>query len=536
MIPNRHIKKIADCLLNGGVVVMPTDTVYGLAVSPNFPEAVEKLYKLKGRPRSQPLPIMVAKKEQLLPLGLDVNKAATNIVNSEYVPGAVTLILGFQDTPKVDWLIGREEVGVRIPNDERMLKVLEKTGPLLVTSANRHSEKAIPQNVDEILAQLDGSPELAIHGETPGAAPSTIINCRTNPPKIERAGAIPEAILFEIINKATPTEGTLVLGIESSCDDTAVAIVDEKGNVLSSVIKSQVAIHQEFGGVFPEFAGRAHVVSILPTVEKALEEAKVTQKDIRAIGVTRGPGLIGSLLVGLNTANGLGLGWDIPVIGVNHLRGHLRSADLDEKRVKYPAVILLVSGGHTFLAYMKDQNSIELLGSTRDDSVGEAYDKVSRMLGWGYPGGPVVDRNAKKGQPNIPFPRPMLHKGLEFSFSGLKSAVARYMANPENDINKEDIAASFVASVMEVLVKKCRRALDEYPAVSLVVVGGVAASPQLRAETRALCDERGVELCLPPLKWATDNAAMIALATWDYIHQDKMISAAPQLQLPITEY
>jgi len=327
----------------------------------------------------------------------------------------------------------------------------------------------------------------------------------------------------------------LVLGIESSCDDTAVAIVNEEGHVLSSVIKSQVAIHQEFGGVFPEFAGRAHVASILPTVEEAMNQANVTQNDLRAIGVTRGPGLIGSLLVGLNTANGLGLGWGIPVIGINHLRGHLRSADLEEKRVKYPAVILLVSGGHTFLAFMEDENNIQLLGSTRDDSVGEAYDKVGRMLGLGYPGGPVVDRQAKKGVPSIPFPRPMLRKGLEFSFSGLKSAVARYLGNTENFV-VEDVAASFVESVMEILVFKCKKALEAHPAVSLVIVGGVAASPQLREQALDLCKKMNVELCLPPIKWSTDNAAMIALATWDYINQNKLITASPQLGLSIMDF
>lgn len=327
----------------------------------------------------------------------------------------------------------------------------------------------------------------------------------------------------------------LVLGIESSCDDTAVAIVNENGHVLSSVIKSQVTIHQEFGGVFPEFAGRAHVASILPTVEEAMNEAKVNQNDIRAIGVTRGPGLIGSLLVGLNTANGLGLGWGIPVIGINHLRGHLRSADLEEKRVKYPAVILLVSGGHTFLAFMKNANDIQLLGSTRDDSVGEAYDKVGRMLGLGYPGGPVVDRQAKKGTPRISFPRPMLRKGLEFSFSGLKSAVARYLGN-NKDFVVEDVAASFVESVMEILLFKCKKALEAHPAVSLVIVGGVAASPQLREQAKDLCKKMDIELCLPPVKWSTDNAAMIALATWDYINLNKLISASPQLGLSIMDF
>lgn len=327
-----------------------------------------------------------------------------------------------------------------------------------------------------------------------------------------------------------------VLGIESSCDDTAVAVVSEKGEVLSSVIASQAAIHSEFGGVFPELASRAHVQSILPAIEKALRDANITQADIEAIGVTRGPGLIGSLLVGLTSAAGLGMGWDIPVIGVNHLRGHLRSADLEEQRVEYPAIILLVSGGHTFLAHMQSNTEIELLGSTRDDSVGEAYDKVSRMLDLGYPGGPVVDRAAKQGNPSIPFPRPMLHKGLEFSFSGLKSAVARYLDGLEEEPVVEDVAASFVEAAMEILLTKCRKALEKYPVKSLVVVGGVAASPQLREQAGALCEKMGVELCLPPLRWSTDNAAMIALATWDYLRLGKHIEAKPQLQLSIADF
>lgn len=327
-----------------------------------------------------------------------------------------------------------------------------------------------------------------------------------------------------------------VLGIESSCDDTAVAVVSEKGEVLSSVIASQAAIHSEFGGVFPELASRAHVQSILPAIEKALRDANITQADIEAIGVTRGPGLIGSLLVGLTSAAGLGMGWDIPVIGVNHLRGHLRSADLEEQRVEYPAIILLVSGGHTFLAHMQSNTEIELLGSTRDDSVGEAYDKVSRMLDLGYPGGPVVDRAAKQGNPTIPFPRPMLHKGLEFSFSGLKSAVARYLDGLEEEPVVEDVAASFVEAAMEILLTKCRKALEKYPVKSLVVVGGVAASPQLREQAGALCEKMGVELCLPPLRWSTDNAAMIALATWDYLRLGKHIEAKPQLQLSIADF
>ena len=327
----------------------------------------------------------------------------------------------------------------------------------------------------------------------------------------------------------------LVLGIETSCDDTAVAIVDSEGQILSSVVASQLEVHAEFGGIYPEFAARAHISSIIPTVHEALKKANVSPDDIKAIGVTRGPGLIGSLLVGLNTAKGLGIGWSIPVIGINHLRGHLRSADLEQKRVKYPATILLVSGGHTLLAYMKNPADIQLLGSTSDDSVGESYDKVGRMLGLGYPGGPVVDRLAKTGNPNIPFPRPVLHKGLEFSFSGLKSAVARYM-DANKDAVHADIAASFVQAIMDVLIKKSKDALKKYPSKSFVIVGGVAASPQLREEAEKLCNKIKVELCLPPLKWSTDNAAMIALATFDYLDMSIDKKAVADLQLKINEF
>jgi len=204
----------------------------------------------------------------------------------------------------------------------------------------------------------------------------------------------------------------VILGIESSCDDTAAAVVDRDGNVLSSIIASQTHIHSHWGGVYPEFASRAHALVVVPTIERALAEANVAGPDLKAIGVTRGPGLIGSLIVGVNTAAGLGLGWNVPVLGINHLRGHLRSADLVERRVELPAIVLLVSGGHTFLARMESLTSIQLLGSTRDDSVGEAYDKVARLLGLGYPGGPAVDKLAKTGTDSILFPRPMLLAAL----------------------------------------------------------------------------------------------------------------------------
>jgi N6-L-threonylcarbamoyladenine synthase len=329
--------------------------------------------------------------------------------------------------------------------------------------------------------------------------------------------------------------GDLILGIESSCDDTAVAVVDAAGRVLSSVVASQAAVHSQFGGVYPEFASRAHISSIIPAVKQALSGAGIGKDALRAIAATRGPGLIGPLLVGLSTASGLGVAWDLPVIGVNHLRGHLRSADLEQRRVEYPAIVLLVSGGHTFLAYMTSASDLTLMGSTRDDSVGEAYDKVGRMLGLGYPAGAKIDKLALSGSATIAFPRPMLAEGLEFSFSGLKSAVSKYMAQQDVAAH-EDVAASFVEACMEVLLTKCRRALLLRPAKSLVVVGGVSASPQLRAGAKALCDELGVGLCLPPLKWATDNAAMVALAAWDYLSLGKRPAPMPNPRLAFTEF
>lgn len=327
----------------------------------------------------------------------------------------------------------------------------------------------------------------------------------------------------------------IILGIESSCDDTSVAVVTREGEVLSCVTASQVEVHKAYGGVYPELASRAHVASIIPTVEAAMEQAGVVVGDLQAISVTRGPGLIGPLLVGLNTAAGLGLAWGVPVIGVNHLRGHLRSADLVERRVTYPALVLLVSGGHTQLVRMDDARTITLLGSTRDDSVGEAYDKVGRMLGLGYPGGPAIDRLAKTGVARIAFPRPMMREGLDFSFSGLKTAVAIHLES-KDVAGKEDIAASFVAACLDVLITKCGRALETFDAKSLVIVGGVAASPQLREAATGLAEKAGVELCLPPQKWATDNGAMIALAGWDYLDLDSVPSTRPQPRLSIVDF
>ena len=326
----------------------------------------------------------------------------------------------------------------------------------------------------------------------------------------------------------------LILGIETSCDDTSVALVDQRGNVAAIETVSQYEIHSEFGGVYPELASRAHLEAILPVIKRVMTTAQVMPSDLRAIGVTRGPGLMGSLLVGLSTAQALGMAWDVPTYGVNHLRGHIRSVDLEEKRLSYPALVLLVSGGHTLLAFLQDQNSYELLGTTRDDSVGECYDKVARTLGLGMPGGPAIDRMAAAGTSRIKFPRPMINSGYEFSFSGLKSSVARYVeTHAEFDVN--DVAAAFVDACLDVLSTKVLRAIENKQPATLAVVGGVAASPQVRARMQMITDEAGISLCLPPQKWATDNAAMIAMASWDYIEQGLETDLEPKPNLRLGE-
>lgn len=324
--------------------------------------------------------------------------------------------------------------------------------------------------------------------------------------------------------------GDLVLGIETSCDDTSVALVDQQGKVTAIETVSQYEVHSEFGGVYPELASRAHLEAILPLIERVMTKAKVTSSDLQAIGVTRGPGLMGSLLVGLSTAQALGMAWKIPTYGINHLRGHIRSVDLEKKRLTYPALILLVSGGHTLLAYLKDQHSYKLIGTTRDDSVGECYDKVARTLGLGMPGGPAIDLMANIGTACIKFPRPMIKSGYEFSFSGLKSSVGRYV-EMHTEFNVNDVAASFVESCLDVLSTKVLRAVQEMKPVTLAVVGGVAASSQLRARMLDLTEKSNITLCLPPQEWATDNAAMIAMAAWDYIEQGIKTDLEPKPNL-----
>jgi len=326
-----------------------------------------------------------------------------------------------------------------------------------------------------------------------------------------------------------------ILGIETSCDETAAAVVTEDLRVLANVVSSQIEIHSRYGGVVPEIASRVHVSEIIPVVSKAMSDAGIEGKDLAAIAVTRGPGLIGSLLVGISAAKALALTWDKPIVGVNHLEGHLASAALGAEPPEYPCLILLVSGGHTMIARATAPGQNKILGTTRDDSAGEAYDKLARVLGLGYPGGPVIDRLAREGQDVLHFPRPLLRTSLEFSFSGLKTSVINYVRS-HPDYNVKDVAASFAAAVMDVLVTKLEAALAQNDVRSVAVVGGVAASPVLRERLAQMSKSRGIRVCLPPLAYATDNAAMIAAAAWPQFRakggDSLQFNADPRWKLP----
>jgi N6-L-threonylcarbamoyladenine synthase len=305
----------------------------------------------------------------------------------------------------------------------------------------------------------------------------------------------------------------VLLAIETSCDETAAAVVDATLEVRSSVVASQIDLHAQFGGVVPELASRAHVELITTIVDQALVQARVTGPELSAIAVTSGPGLVGALLVGISEAKALALGWGVPLVSVNHLEGHLASVYLSDRDVPFPHTALLVSGGHCMLTRTPRPGSYSLLGETVDDSIGEAYDKVARYLGLGYPGGPVLDRLAGSGRDCLNFPRPMLADGYDFSFSGLKTAVVNYVRKTP-DFVLEDVAASFVGACMDVLCTKIRRALEEFGDPAIAVVGGVAASPVLRQRAQLLADEFGSALLIPPQALATDNAAMIGIAGW----------------------
>ncbi|MFB3165478.1 tRNA (adenosine(37)-N6)-threonylcarbamoyltransferase complex transferase subunit TsaD [Neobacillus sp. 179-J 1A1 HS] len=307
-----------------------------------------------------------------------------------------------------------------------------------------------------------------------------------------------------------------IMGIETSCDETAVAIIKNGREIAANVVASQIESHKRFGGVVPEIASRHHVEQMTIVIEEALKEADLTLPELDAIAVTEGPGLVGALLIGVNAAKALAFAHNIPLVPVHHIAGHIYANRL-VKELTFPLLSLVVSGGHTELVYMKEQGHFEVIGETRDDAAGEAYDKVARTLKLPYPGGPHIDRLAQEGSDTLNLPRAWLEEGsYDFSFSGLKSAVINTVHNAEQRgeiIAPEDLAASFQQSVIEVLVKKTVKATEEYKVKQVLLAGGVAANKGLRkALEEAFSTKFDIDLVIPPLNLCTDNAAMIAAA------------------------
>ncbi len=316
---------------------------------------------------------------------------------------------------------------------------------------------------------------------------------------------------------APPAAPRRVLAIETSCDETAASVVDDGRTVVSSVVSSQIDLHARYGGVVPELASRAHTELIVPVVTEALAGAGLGpdgrgKRPVDAVAATVGPGLVGALLVGISAAKSLAMAWEVPFVGVNHLEGHLYASLLEEPDLELPVVVLLVSGGHTLLVRMDAPGRYEVLGRTRDDAAGEAFDKVARFLGLGYPGGPAIDRTAVAGDPSsVRFPRALLEGSLDFSFSGLKTAVVNYVdSHPE--VATEDVAASFQDAVVDVLVRKTLEAAARSRAKGICLAGGVAANSELRRRAAEAALGAGLGIFLPSRAMCTDNAAMIASA------------------------
>lgn len=327
-----------------------------------------------------------------------------------------------------------------------------------------------------------------------------------------------------------------ILGIETSCDETAASVVVDGTIVLSSVVSSQVDLHARYGGVVPELASRAHTELLNPVVAEAMVEAGVDGSGVHAVAATIGPGLIGALLVGVSAAKGLALSWGVPFVGINHLEAHLYASFLEEPALEPPLVVLLVSGGHTLLISMEDHGRYRVLGSTIDDAAGEAFDKVARFLGLGYPGGPAIDRLAMQGDPSaIAFPRAMKNEGYDFSFSGIKTSVITYVRK-HPDVSVEDVAASFQEAVVDVLITKARRAAKDVGARSLCLAGGVAANSMLRERLLDACIADGLHPFVPSRSMCTDNAAMVAATAWYRLASDGPTSlssgAYPSLRFP----
>jgi N6-L-threonylcarbamoyladenine synthase len=313
----------------------------------------------------------------------------------------------------------------------------------------------------------------------------------------------------------------IVLGIETSCDETAAAIVEDGQIILSSVVSSQVSVHKPFGGVVPELASRKHLEAIVPVVENALADACLQKRHVDGIAATQGPGLVGALLVGFSFAKSMAYGLNVPLVGINHLEAHINSVFLESEHPSFPFISLLVSGGHTAVYYVQSHTTYDMMGQTRDDAAGEAFDKVSKMLGLGYPGGIVIDRLSKEGSAEkIKFPRAYLDKdSYDFSFSGLKTSVNRYIQmNPETYKNHiPDIAAGFQEAVVEVLCFKAIHAAAAKGCQAIAVVGGAAANSRLNMKIRQDAQKKGIDVYIPSLSLCGDNAAMVAAAGFHHL-------------------
>ena len=307
---------------------------------------------------------------------------------------------------------------------------------------------------------------------------------------------------------------TYIFAVESSCDETSASIIKNGHEEIATVVLTQMDIHALYGGVVPEIASRKHIENVTLVFEETLKKAGLTMKDMDAIAVTYGPGLIGSLLVGVEAAKTLAFAYNKPLVPVHHIAGHIYANNL-EKSMVFPLIALVVSGGHTELIYMKEDYSFERIGGTLDDAVGEAYDKVARVMGLNYPGGPLVDEYAHKGEDTYDLPLPLNDNTYNFSFSGIKSAVINVVHNEKqkgNEINAYNLATSFQERVMGILVKKTMKALKEYKCENLIIAGGVSANKRLRELLTEECNKKQINLSLPPLKYCTDNAAMIGAA------------------------
>lgn len=335
-------------------------------------------------------------------------------------------------------------------------------------------------------------------------------------------------------------KGVLILAIESSCDETAASVVKNGREVLSNVISSQIELHKLYGGVVPEIASRKHIEKINQVIEEALTEAGVTLDDLDAVGVTYGPGLVGALLVGVAEAKAIAYAKKLPLVGVHHIEGHISANYIENKELEPPFICLVVSGGHTHLVCVKDYGTYEIIGRTRDDAAGEAFDKVARAIGLGYPGGPKIDKLSKEGNANaIQFPRAKIEGAeYDFSFSGVKSAVLNYINGCKmkgEEFSQADIAASFQKAVTDVLVANAIHAVKEYGFTKLAIAGGVASNSTLRGAMKEACDENGIEFFHPSPIFCTDNAAMIGVAAYyEYINGTRHgwdLNAVPNLKL-----